>query len=534
MRKYFYIIVALLLVATSANAQTVQERNAQLLKDVERFGKALISISNNYIDTINTTRLVDKAIAEMFSSLDPHSTYIPADKVKEVNEPLDGTFQGIGIEFAIIKDTLVVQATIVGGPSEAVGLKRGDRILIVDSQYISGKSLSNERVHKYLRGPKGSKVELGVVRKEVKDTLHFTITRDEIPLNSVDASYLLPSGVLYVKLSRFAMYSIKDVIEAFKASKYYPKGVILDLRGNTGGFLHSGLMISDLFLDEGQTILYAEGHNTPRRDEKATGNGPYKKGPLVVMIDENSASASEIVAGALQDWDRAIIVGRRSFGKGLVQQSFSLDDGAEMRLTIARYHTPTGRVIQSPYEAGHTEDYYKAFFERIQRGERFHQDSIRFPDSLKFKTLKQQRTVYGGGGIMPDVFVPLDTAGISTYYISLISRGLMTDYINAYCDNHRSQLASKYPTIEQFDKIYSLEKELLEGVILYASEHGLKPNQEQIDLSTKKINVVIKALVARSLFGVSGYYRIVNQEDDATYKKALEIIGQWPSTFPSL
>ncbi|MFA7033739.1 MAG: S41 family peptidase [Bacteroidales bacterium] len=533
MNKKIILIVVTLCVTVSLQAQITQEQKTRMLNDIERFGRALISVSTNYIDTVNTTAIVDRAIADMFQSLDPHSTYIPAKDLQAVNEPLDGSFQGIGIEFAIMKDTLVVQSTVSGGPSEAVGLRGGDRIIKVDGVDISGGTLSNAKVHSCLRGPKGTKVDVGVLRRGLTDTLYFTITRDAIPLNSVDASYL-SNGIVYVKLGRFAMNTIDDLVEAFKVTKYYPKGVILDLRGNTGGFLHSALMVSDFFLSRGQTILYSEGLNTPKREEAATGQGPYQNGPMVVLIDENSASASEIVAGALQDWDRAIIVGRRSFGKGLVQQSFPLDDGSELRLTIARYHTPTGRVIQSPYREGHSKDYYQAAYDRLVRGEPFHRDSIHFPDSLKYQTLKQHRTVYGGGGIMPDVFVPMDTTGYSPYYLSLVSRGLINDYVNQYCDDHRAQLKKQYPDFTQFDKKYSLEKELFYGMVQYASEHGLPSDQLQIDSSQRLIKVVLKALVARSLFGTTGYYHVINNENDGAFQKAVEIIEHWPSTFPSL
>ncbi len=522
-------------VSLGASAQNGDSLSRQkVLGDIERFGRAILYINQNYIDTLNTSKMVDKAIEDVLSNLDPHSAFIAAKDVESVNEPLDGSFEGIGIEFAIINDTLTVQSPVQGGPCESVGILAGDKIIAVNDEYISGPALTNDRVFGYLRGAAGTKVNLKILRNRVSDTLQFTVVRGKIPLNSVDAAYLPIPQVVYIKLSRFAMNSTSEILKSLMLSKTYPAGVILDLRGNTGGFLHVALEISNMFLEKDQMILYTEGQNSPKREQYAIGNGIYKKGPLVILIDENSASSSEIVAGAMQDWDRAVIIGRRSFGKGLVQQMYQMDDGSQIRLTVARYHTPSGRVIQSPYENGRADDYYKSFLERYTKGESFVKDSIHFPDSLKYKTLIKGRTVYGGGGIMPDIFVPRDTAGITGYYAALIGRGYMTEYINNYCDSHRDSLKRAFPDFDKFKVNYNIGNQLYNGLLEYASGKGLELNAEQASASERLIKVRIKALVARSLFGTTGYYRVINIEDDKEFNKAMEVIINWSSIFPSL
>lgn len=523
--KAVAVVAMLLISANGAFAQnegTIRQQEA--LKNIDKFGRALLHITNSYIDTTNSDDLTDKAISEVLSALDPHSVYIPAKDVQKANEQLDGSFEGVGIEFAIINDTLTVQGTIPGGPCESVGVRAGDKFIYVDGEYISGSTLTNDKVHSYLRGPKGTKVEIKALRKGVADTLLFNVTRDKIPITSVDAAYLVEEDLLYVKLSRFALTSTREVLESMRLCKMYPKGIILDLRGNSGGYLHIALQLCNLFLEDGQTILYTEGLNSPRRDEVANGMGIYQKGQLVVLIDEGSASASEIVAGAMQDWDRATIIGRRSFGKGLVQQMFTLPDGAQMRLTTARYHTPSGRVIQTPYQEGHREEYYKKSLERYLSGELFGKDTLQYPDSLKFKTLKKGRTVYGGGGITPDIFIPRDTTGMSKYYIALINRGLMTEYLNDYCDSHRDSLSAVYPDFDTFYAKYDLADNLFNGLIEYASKNGLEYNEAEALEARRLIDIRNKALIARSLFDLNGYFKVINREDDPEFKKALEVI----------
>ena len=532
MRHIKFLIFSLLalMAGESAIAQT------DVLGNVERFGRAMVYIHNNYIDTVNFDALTDASIKEVMSKLDPHSTFIPKDEVKSTNEPLEGSFEGIGIEFAIIADTLTVQAVVVGGPSEHVGLAAGDKIVKVDGEDIAGKGIANSDVYRYLRGPKGSTVNLSVLRRDCPEPLEFSIVRGKIPLNSIDAAYCPAPGILYTKISRFAQSTVQEFFESMKMLDVYPKGMIIDLRGNVGGYLQIALMMANIFLERGQMILYTEGLNSPLQKEYANGMGFYPNGPLVILVDEDSASASEILAGAVQDWDRGVIVGRRTFGKGLVQQQFNLPDGSQMRLTVARYHTPSGRVIQSPYENGHKDEYYGRLYERYTNGEMYSRDSISFPDSLKFSTLRLGRTVYGGGGIMPDVFVPRDTSGINDYFSKVIRRGHLTAYANDFCDKNREKLSVDGRSFEEFYDYYNseLESEAFEGLLAYCQEHGVERDEAQIAGCEKLLKTRLKALAARTQYGTTGYYRVINMEEDTEFEEAMKIVRSWTGTFPSL
>ncbi len=515
------MLLTALFLSQSIQAQNITDINRQMSK----FGQTLMYLNNYYLDTVNINSLTEDAINSVISKLDPHSAYISAKDVKSMNEPLEGNFEGVGIEFAIIKDTLSVAAPIAGGPCERVGIRTGDRIVRVNGEMIAGTGLTNERVYKYLRGPKGTTVNLGIMRKGVPDMLEFEVVRDKIPINSLDAAYEVGKGIYYLKLSRFAQNSANEILEALigmKAEKI--NGIILDLRGNTGGFLGTAMEISNFFLDAGQSIVYTEGLKSPKRIERANGTGFYKKGPLVVMIDENSASASEIVTGAIQDWDRGVVIGRRSFGKGLVQQIIPLNDGSQLRLTIARYHTPSGRVIQSPYKAGEAEKYYMSFIERYKKGEMFNKDSIIFPDSLKYKTLVKGRTVYGGGGIMPDIFVPADTSYYSEYYMNLIRRGIINEFMNNLGDQNRTDWSAKYKTFEKFEKDFRIDEKIMDDLTQYAAKKNLPLDSKGFETSRSEMAIVMKALAARTIFGNTAYYRVINSERDATFVKALEVV----------
>ena len=467
--------VFLLASAVTGAAQQKSEMN----RAAGKFNQTLFYIDRLYLEDVDLNALVEKAIVAAVGELDPHSSYISAEDVKAMNEPLQGEFEGIGIEFAIIRDTLTVQATVAGGPSERVGLLAGDKIVRVDTSNIASVGLTNEDVYGYLRGKKGTKVGLGVLRKGVAELLDFTVVRDKIPINSLDAAYKVEDDVLYLKLSRFAAKSRDEIVEAIRSFDGVIRGVILDLRSNSGGYLPTAIDIANEFLEAGDLIVYTEGRALPRMQESARGNGLYRQGPLVVMIDENSASASEIVAGAIQDQDRGVIVGRRSFGKGLVQQAIPLEDGSELRLTIARYHTPSGRVIQS-------------------RGESFSRDSIQFPDSLKFKTLRLGRTVYGGGGIMPDVFVPQDTASYSAYYAALLRQGLVIEYMNGLCDRNRSA---------------------------WTSERGIELKEDELERSREDLCLYMKALAASSIVSRDCFYRVMNSRSPE-FQAALEALRE--------
>ena len=528
----FFLTVALAFSGITASAQN---RNDDVLKNVERFGRFLIYLNGNYVDTVNADALTNAAIKEILEGLDPHSVFIPREEVQETNEPLTGSFEGIGIEFAVISDTLCVQNVIIGGPSEAVGLMAGDKIVTVDGENIAGVNISTEGVRKRLRGPRGTKVELIVHRHGAGEPMDFTIVRDKIPLNSIDAAYCPEPGVLYVKLSRFAQNSIFEFIDALKTLDEMPKGMIIDLRGNGGGYMQVSLMLADIFLEKGQTILFTEGLHSPMRYESASGNGFYKNGPLVVLVDEESASASEIFAGAMQDWDRGVIVGRRTFGKGLVQQQYPLSDGSQIRLTVSRYHTPSGRVIQTPYEKGHRIEYYDKLNERYRHGELFSRDSIHFPDSLKYTTRKLGRTVYGGGGIMPDIFIPSDTTGVNEYFSSVIRKGYLTEFANQFIDRHRSEIVVEGRSFEEFCKAYDdFGKDAISGLVDYCRSKGLESSDTMLQECGKLLATRLKALVARAAFNTTGYYRVINMEEDPAFEKALEVISSWNGPFPSL
>ena len=495
---------------------TLSAQKSDMSRAAEKYSQVLYLIDRLYLEDVDFAKLVEEALVTTMGELDPHSSYISAEDAKAMNEPLQGEFEGIGIEFAIIEDTLTVQATVAGGPSEKVGLLAGDKIIRVDTSFIAGTGLTIEAVHGYLRGKKGTKVELDVLRRGVTDTLDFSIVRDKIPLNSLDAAYEVVDGVLYLKLSRFALASAGEIHDAMKSFDGEIKGVILDLRGNSGGFLPTAIDVANEFLDKDDLIVYTEGRRIPRMEEYARGNGLYRHGPLVVMIDENSASASEIVSGAVQDHDRGIIVGRRSFGKGLVQQAIPMEDGSEIR---------SGRVIQSPYENGKADEYYKDFYDRYLRGESFSRDSIHFPDSLKFKTLRLGRTVYGGGGIMPDVFVPQDTTAYSAYYAALLRQGLVIEYMNGLCDRHRAEWKAEYRDFDRFNERFEITDGMIDSLVALAGERGIAPDPDGLARSKEDLSVYMKALAASSLFSRDCFYRVMNAHSPE-FQAALEALRE--------
>lgn len=525
--KRLLIIMALCLTATGAMAQGGRVSSSAAASSIQRLSQVLVYVNSFYLDTVDLNKFTDQAIIGALKELDPHSYFISAADVKSMNEPLQGEFEGIGVEFAIINDTLTVQSPIAGGPSETVGIRTGDKIVTIDGENVAGVSLTNDKVFKCLRGKKGTRVNLEVVRKYVKEKLLFTVVRDKIPLTSVDAVYQPEPGYLYVKLSRFAASSHDEVLSAMNTLGNNMKGMILDLRGNAGGYLFTAIKIANEFLDRSNLIVYTEGRNVQPMREMADGQGRYKKGPLVILVDENSASASEIVSGAVQDWDRGIIVGRRTFGKGLVQQGMNLNDGSQLRLTIARYHTPSGRVIQSPYEKGKADQYYLDFYKRYSHGESFSRDSIHFPDSLKYKTLGKGRTVFGGGGIMPDLFVPADTSSYSVYYSTLLRRGVIPEYINNLVDKNRTSWKKKYPTYEIFADKFVITEEIFNSLVKEAKEKGIEPDAKGFENSRKDMEIYMKALVASAIVSRDSFYRVMNTSGDETFAKAMEVLKNW-------
>ena len=490
----------------------------------KKFEALLQYIDYAYVDSTDDNELVENAIIAVLKELDPHSVYIPKDELKKMNEPLVGNFEGVGIQFNIFHDTLMVVSPISGGPSEKVGLRAGDKIIEVDDENIAGIGIQNSDVQKKLRGKKGSKVSVGIQRKGEPELLNFTITRDKIPIFSVDASYMATPDIGYIKVNRFAKNTIIEFKEALaKLQRQDMKHLIIDLRGNGGGYLKTAIQMADEVIVEKKLIVYTEGIKAPKQEYYTTRKGGFEKGKLVVLIDEGSASASEIVSGAVQDYDRGLIIGRRSFGKGLVQKPFSLTDGSAIRLTVARYHTPSGRCIQRPYNEG-KEAYYKEFSRRFENGEYMNEDSISLPDSMQFKTLNSARIVYGGGGIMPDVFVPIDTTMSSAYFGKVNRKGLLNEFILDYMENNRSVLKAKYIDVPSFKKSFNAEKEIFADFIAYATKNEIEKNEAQIEKSKELITIRLKALIARNLWGTSAFFQIANDLNDS-YIQAIEEIN---------
>jgi carboxyl-terminal processing protease len=514
--KVIVLTSVLMVVLISAKAQNVQENS-------QKFGRLLRLIESYYVDSTNISDLTEKAIVSMLQELDPHSVYITKDEVEKMNEPLQANFEGIGITFNILKDTLLVLSTVPGGPSEKVGLVAGDRILTIDGKNVAGTGLKNDDVMKMLRGEKGTKVDLQVQRRSSRQLLDFTIVRDKIPIYSLDASYMIDNETGYIKLNRFSANTVDEFKTAMDGlKKNNLKNLILDLRGNGGGFLKAAIDLADEFLPGNNLIVYTEGINNPRRDYNATSLGSFEEGKLIVLVNEGSASASEIVAGAVQDWDRGIIIGRRSFGKGLVQQPFYLTDGSMVRLTTANYFTPSGRAIQKPYDNG-LSDYRNDYIRRFEHGEMFHADSISFPDSLKFKTLIHGRNVYGGGGIMPDIFVSMDTSLMYRYYNQLQRNGIVNNFVLDYVDQNREKLKKQFPGFNQFKNKFTVTDDIIDSLVAAGEKEGIERDQESINFTIDMIKKEIKALIARDLFTRDQFFQVFNQ-DDKTIMKALELL----------
>ncbi len=499
-----------------------QESSKGISTQMTKLLTAYRMISTLYVEEVEEKKVVESAIIAMLKDLDPHSAYISPEDVKKMNEPLQGNFDGIGIQFNVLNDTLIVVATIPGGPSEKVGLKAGDRIVKVDTSTIAGVKCERSRMLALLRGKKGTKVNVKVKRKGIQGWLAFTITRDKIPIHSLDAAYMIDAKIGYIKLNRFSATTYDEFMSATeKLRQEGMEQLIIDLQGNGGGYMRSVIDIVNELLPPKRMIVYTEGHHSAQKDFNSRGGGSFEKGDLLVLIDETSASASEILAGAVQDWDRGLIVGRRSYGKGLVQKQLRLPDGAVMRLTTARYHTPSGRCIQKPYEKGKQKEYNRELSTRFESGELLSADSIHFPDSLKYKTLIKGRTVYGGGGIIPDVFVPLDTTEYSDFLHQVISSGVLNHFMLTYMDDNRTALKEKYDAdFKRFDAKFELGNVLFQHLITEAEKDSIIYKEEK--RSDDFLRLQMKALVARDLFGTSEYYQVMNQRN-ASFIKALEL-----------
>ena len=478
-------------------------------------------VDDQYVDTVNMADLVEKAMPQILAELDPHSTYIPAQNLEEVTSELEGSFSGIGIQFTIQDDTIHVNSVIQGGPSEKVGLMAGDRIVMVDDSLFVGKKVTNERAMRTLKGPKGTQVKLGVKRATEKDLLNFTITRGDIPQNTIDAAYMLTDDFGYIQVSKFGRTTHVELLNAIALLNHKNcKGLIIDLRGNTGGYMEAAVRMVNEFLPEGKLIVYTEGRKYPRADEFANGTGSCQKMPVIVLIDEGSASASEIFTGAIQDNDRGMVVGRRSFGKGLVQQPIDFSDGSAIRLTIARYYTPSGRCIQRPYQNGKDRNYEMDWLTRYEHGEYFSKDSIKLDENLRYSTALG-RPVYGGGGIMPDVFVPQDTTGVTSYLTEVLSKGLTIQFTFNYTDNNRDKL-KKYEDEESLLN-YLRRQGLVEQFIRYADSKGVKRRNILIQKSYKLLEKSIYGNIIYNMLGKEAYIQYLNQSDQ-TVKKAVELL----------
>ena len=538
MKKFYTILLSLLLLAPALAAQkrngangsdkkgNTQAEQPRRFNALNKINLVAAAVSRLYVDVIDEDTIAEKTIAAMLKQLDPHSTYLPPHEAQQTLETLSGKFDGIGIQINMLEDTLFVVQTVVGGPSEKAGILPGDRIISVDDSIVAGVKLAVNDIITMLRGKRGSKVSIGIMRRGVAEPISFTITRDKIPVNSIDATYMLDDTTGYIRLSRFAESSAEEMEKAVKSlRKEGMRNLILYLQGNGGGYLNVAVKIADMFLDKDQLIVYTEGRNVRRAQEIATGNTLLPDERVVVMVDELSASASEILAGALQDWDRAVIVGRRTFGKGLVQRPITMPDKSLLRLTVARYHTPTGRCIQRPYVKGENEAYDQDLNERLAHGELLHADSIHFTDSLQYKTLRIGRTVYGGGGIMPDVFVGLDTARYTAYHRQLLRRGILNRSIYTYLDNHRREIISKYRKVSKFIDQYEIDDQLWATLDTLATETGIKPKDDaEKEASRPLIAVQLKALLARDLYNSTSTYYMIYNPTNPIYRKAMEII----------
>lgn len=486
----------------------------------------LYHIDRMYVDDVDKKALVDAAIVRMLEQLDPHSIYIPKEELEEVNEPLKGNFEGVGIQFNIMKDTIYVVDAIAGGPSERLGIRAGDRIVAIDGEGVAGIGIKNNDVMKKLRGKKGTKVNVSIMRRGEAQLLDFSITRDKIPIYSVEASYMATPSVGYIKVSRFSATTMKEFREKLdELKKAGMQDLILDLQGNGGGYLRTAIEMSDEFLGDRKLVVYTEGRNAPREDTYATKEGRFEKGRLVVLVDEGSASASEIVSGAVQDWDRGLIIGRRSFGKGLVQKPVMLPDGSAVRLTVSRYYTPSGRSIQKSYEDG-VEAYLKEKQERWINGELTNPDSLKAADTVRYYTMNK-RVVYGGGGIMPDIFVPIDTALSSAYFGQLVRRGVLNTFALGVVDRQRQALLDAYPDPERFRTRFKAGDDLLEALMAEAEKEGVARDPEGMQRSRPLIELRLKALMARDLWNTSAYWQVINHDNpvDHSFQRALEALS---------
>ena len=516
------VLVITILFFTAAFAWSQEDPNE--ITPAHKFSEVISYINQMYVDEVDDHELTNTAIVALLEELDPHSTYISKEEVKDANEKINGNFVGVGIRFQILRDTLVVVATIPGGPSEKIGLLAGDKILVIQEENVAGIGLKNSQVRKKLLGDKGTKVKVDIKRKGGKELIEFTITRDVIPVNSVDTYYMVNPETGYIKLNSFSRSSHQEIKNGIRElKKQGMKNLIFDLQGNGGGLLYAAKYIADEFLSGDKLIVYSKGRSQPRIDLNSERKGLWEKGKLILLTDEYSASASEILSGAIQDWDRGLVVGRRTYGKGLVQRPIDLSDGSQIRLTIARYYTPSGRFIQKPYDDA--DAYRNDLLDRYENGEFMTQDSIKFPDSLMHKTLIKKRTVYSGGGIMPDFFVPLDTSEVSDYYGTVIRGGHLNAFTLTYVNKNRLDIFNEYPEFKDFKNNFKVDDKFMDNFFDYVEKEDpeLEHNQTEYETSEKLLKLRLKAILAQNLWGYSEFYQIYNESNEIL-QKAIEIL----------
>ena len=520
MKKIFLVLPLFVALSLSVSAQRGMPQAMQKLLNAE------YAISTLYVDSVNEDKLIEDAIKGMLENLDPHSSYTDAKETKELEEPLQGEFSGVGIQFNMSKDTLYVIQTVPGGPSERVGVLAGDRIIFVNDTLIAGVKMRNSDIQKRLRGKKGTTVTIKVKRAGVPELITFRITRDNIPVHSIDASYMMDEQTGYLRISRFGAKTHEEMMDALKdLQKQGMTQLILDLGDNGGGYLNAAIDMCNEFLERGQLMVYTEGENSPRSEANANGWGNYKDLHMVVIVNQYSASAAEIFAGAMQDWDRAVVVGRRTFGKGLVQRPFKFEDGSMMRLTVARYYTPSGRCIQKPYSRGDKKSYEKELLDRANEGEYYSLDSIQFNDTLRYSTRLNGRTIYGGGGVMPDVYVPVDTSEYSTYYRDLSAKGITNQFVIAYVDKHRKSLNKQFKTVKDFDNGFIVSDEMMRDFIALGEKDSVKYDEEKYRTSERLLKDIIKGLIARDIYGDPGAYSIVINHRNPDVRAAYEVLN---------
>lgn len=526
MKRFFFSII-LAFITINSWAQTNNMPQTPLDEQIRKLVMATVMINNYYVDSVDCKKLTEDAINGILSKLDPHSAYTNATETKKLTEPLAGSFDGIGVQFNILEDTLLVIQPVPKGPSEKVGILAGDRIVSVNDTSIAGVKMSREEIMRRLRGPKGTVAHLGVVRLGIKDTLRYDVIRDKIPVNSVDAAYMVTPTIGLIRFNNFAQTTHDEITEAIKKLKGQGmQDLVLDLQQNGGGFLQAAADIASEFLAKGDMIVYTRGRSVPNQEFRSTGGGLFTEGKVAVLVDEYSASAAEILSGAIQDQDRGIVIGRRTFGKGLVQRPIDMPDGSMIRLTVAKYYTPSGRCIQKPYEKGDKLSYAKDVVNRYNKGELTNADSIHFPDSLRYQTLREKRTVYGGGGIMPDYFVPLDTTKYSKCYRELSAKSLIINANLKYMDKNRKKLTKSYPDFETFRNNFQIPENVIEDIFTEGEKQKITPaNEEERAKTTDNIRFIMKALVARDLWDMSEYFSII-YENDEVVKKAIELLSK--------